>query len=151
MSTYINPYFLCKTLHIVFVVSWFAGLFYLPRIFVNMAMVEKDGNNQPVYPPEYDRLILMANKLFRFMTILAVPAIGFGLYLWLGLGIKGGWMHGKLFLVLLILGYHHSCWLLLKKFRKHQNTRNHRWYRWYNEAPVLLLLFTVYIVVAKPF
>ncbi|MBL0251668.1 MAG: CopD family protein [Polaromonas sp.] len=142
-----------KSLHIVFVTSWFAGLFYLPRIFVNLAMVPEGSS------AEHARLILMANKLYRFMTILAVPAVGFGLWLWLyyGIGLRGlnGWMHTKLFLVVLALGYHHSCGRLLKKFQNSANGaaahRSHVWYRWYNELPVLLLLAIVILVVLKPF
>ena len=103
-----------KSLHIVFVASWFAGLFYLPRIFVNLAMVA------PESVAERARLVLMARKLFRFTTFLAVPAIGFGLWLWLGYGIGrgpgNGWMHAKLALVLVVVGYHHGCGVLLRKF-----------------------------------
>ncbi|HMS27484.1 MAG TPA: CopD family protein [Burkholderiaceae bacterium] len=142
-----------KSLHIVFVTSWFAGLFYLPRIFVNLAMVP-DGS-----VAERERLLLMAHKLYRFMTILAVPAVGFGLWLWLYYGIGKGadnvWFHTKLFLVLLLLGYHHSCGRLLKKFQStphgQATQRSHVWYRWYNELPVLLLLAIVILVVLKPF
>ena len=136
-----------KSLHIVFVASWFAGLFYLPRIFVNLAMVPAGS------AAERDRLLLMAGKLLRFTTILAVPALVFGLWLFLGYGIgKGaGWMHAKLLVVLLALGYHHACWRLLKKFIAGRNTRSHRWYRFFNEVPVLLLLAAVILVVVKPF
>jgi protoporphyrinogen IX oxidase len=136
-----------KALHIVFVASWFAGLFYLPRIYVNLAMVE------PGSLAERERLLLMARKLLRFTTLLAVPALGFGLWLWLGYGIGrgSGWMHAKLGVVLLVLGYHHACVLLLRKFDRGDNTRSHRWYRWFNEAPVLLLLAAVVLVVVKPF
>jgi protoporphyrinogen IX oxidase len=142
-----------KALHIVFVVSWFAGLFYLPRIFVNLAMVSNDSAF------ERARLLLMARKLYRFTTILAVPALVFGLLLWLYYGIGKGsgnvWLHAKLFIVFLVMGYHHSCGSLLKKFEKNtpQNgrTRSHVWYRWYNEVPVILLLIAVILVVVKPF
>ena len=138
-----------KTLHIVFVTSWFAGLFYLPRIFVNLAMVA------PGSIAERDRLLLMARKLMRFTTLLAVPAVGLGLWLWLGYGIgKGpgnGWLHAKLTVVLLLLGYHHACGVLLRKFVAGQNKRSHRWYRFFNEVPVILLLISVALVVLKPF
>lgn len=135
-----------KSLHIVFIASWFAGLFYLPRIFVNLAMVPAQSI------AERERLLLMARKLLRFTTILAVPALGFGLWLFLGYGIgKGaGWMHAKLFVVLLALGYHHACWSLLRKFNAGRNTRSHRWYRFFNEVPVLLMLAAVILVVVKP-
>ena len=138
-----------KSLHIVFVTSWFAGLFYLPRIFVNLAMVA------PGSVAEHERLMLMARKLMRFTTLLAVPAVGLGLWLWLGYGIGmgpgSGWMHVKLVLVLVVLGYHHACGVLLRKFSEGSNTRSHRWYRWFNEMPVLLLLAIVVLVVIKPF
>jgi putative membrane protein len=138
-----------KALHIVFVASWFAGLFYLPRIFVNLAMVE------PGSIAERDRLLLMARKLLRFTTLLAVPALGFGLWLWLGYGIgKGpgnGWLHAKLAVVVLAVGYHHACALLLRRFLQDGNRHGHRWYRWFNEVPVLLLLAAVVLAVVKPF
>ncbi|AVA36966.1 MAG: hypothetical protein COC14_11435 [Burkholderiaceae bacterium] len=136
-----------KAFHILFVTSWFAGLFYLPRIFVNLAM-ETDAAS-------VKRLLLMARKLFRFMTMLAVPAIVFGLWLFLGYGIgRGagqGWMHAKLALVLVLIGYHHGCGVLLRKFERGVNTRSHTFYRWFNELPVLVLLAVVILVVVKPF
>lgn len=138
-----------KSLHIVFIASWFAGLFYLPRIFVNLAMVA------PGSVAERDRLLLMGRKLLRFTTILAVPALVFGLWLWLvygiGRGPGNGWMHAKLFLVLLVIGYHHACARMMKRFEAGQSRRSHVWYRWFNEAPVLLLLAIVVLVVVKPF
>jgi putative membrane protein len=136
-----------KALHIVFVASWFAGLFYLPRIFVNLAMENELATR--------DRLLLMARKLFRFMTILAVPAIGFGIWYWMATGIGrgpgSGWMHAKLTVVVLMIGYHHSCGSLLKKFEQNRNTRSHVWFRWFNEVPVVLMLVAVVLVVVKPF
>jgi putative membrane protein len=138
-----------KSLHIVFVASWFAGLFYLPRIFVNLAMIEPDS------VAERDRLLLMARKLMRFTHILMVPALVFGLVLWLGYGVGmgpgNGWMHAKLTVVLLVLGYHHVCMRLLKRFEAGANTHGHVWYRWFNEAPVVLMLVAVVLVVVKPF
>jgi putative membrane protein len=136
-----------KALHIVFIASWFAGLFYLPRIFVNLAM-EVEANT-------IERLLLMARKLYRFMTILAVPALALGVWLWMGYGIGrgpgNGWMHAKLAIVLLLIGYHHACGSLLKKFEQNRNTRGHKWYRWFNEVPVILMLLAVILVVVKPF
>ena len=138
-----------KSFHIVFVASWFAGLFYLPRIFVNLAMVE------PHSTAERERLLLMARKLMRFTHILMVPAVALGLYLWLGYGIGwgpgNGWMHAKLTVVLSVLGYHHVCMRLLKHFEAGTNTRGHVWYRWFNEAPVVLMVIAVVLVVVKPF
>jgi putative membrane protein len=136
-----------KSLHLVFVISWFAGLFYLPRIFVNLA--------QETDQPAVTRLLLMARRLYRFMTLLAIPAVVFGLWLWLVYGIgKGpgnGWLHAKLALVVLLIGYHHGCGVMLKKFENGRNTRSHNWYRWFNEIPVVALLAIVVLVVVKPF
>ena len=139
-----NLYLWTKTLHIVLITSWFAGLFYLPRIFVNLA----DEKN----PEVYERLLGMANRLFRFMTILAIPAVLLGLMLWLHFKIGKGeiWMHAKFLFVLLVIGYHHACWSMLKKFRKNTNTHEGVWYRWFNEAPVILLLIITALVVIKP-
>ncbi|MEY5021720.1 MAG: hypothetical protein RIS72_295 [Pseudomonadota bacterium] len=138
-----------KAFHIVFVASWFAGLFYLPRIFVNLAMVPEES------AAERERLLLMSRKLLRFTTLLSVPAIVLGVWLWWGVGIGWGpgnaWMHAKLALVLLIVGYHHACGRMLKKFEANQNTHSHVWYRWFNEAPVLMLVAVVILVVVKPF
>jgi protoporphyrinogen IX oxidase len=138
-----------KSLHIVFVASWFAGLFYLPRIFVNLAMVPEGS------AAERNRLLLMAGKLLRFTTLLAVPALGFGLWLWLGYGIGRGpgnaWMHVKLAVVVLTVAYHAGCARLLRGFQAGHAMRGHRWYRWFNEVPVLLLLAAVVLVVVKPF
>jgi putative membrane protein len=131
-----------KALHIVFVISWFAGLFYLPRIFVNLA--------QETETVAHARLLLMARKLYRFTTILAIPAVLLGLWL-LAFGFKGGWLHAKVALVLLVIGYHHACGSLLKKFENAANKRSHTWYRWFNEVPVVLLLAIVILVVVKPF
>ena len=136
-----------KSFHIIFITSWFAGLFYLPRIFVNLAMVA------PQSIAERERLLLMARKLMRFTTILAVPAVVLGLWLYLGYGIGRGatWMHAKLVVVVLAIGYHHACSRILVKFIDNRNTRNHVWMRWFNEVPVLLLTAAVILVIVKPF
>ncbi|WP_374580172.1 CopD family protein [Pseudoduganella sp.] len=134
-----------KALHIVFIVSWMAGLFYLPRIFVNLAM-ETPG-------PTTERLLTMARKLYRFTTMLALPAVVFGIWLVaLQYGAKmPGWLHAKLGVVFLLMGYHHACGSLLKKFERGVNKRGHVFYRWFNEVPVLMLLAIVILVVVKPF
>ena len=136
-----------KAFHIVFVASWFAGLFYLPRIFVNLAMVPAGST------AERERLLVMARKLMRFTTMLAVPALALGLWLWLGYGIGrgSGWMHAKLAVVLLTIGYHHACAVLLRKLQAGASQRSHRWFRWFNELPVLFLVAAVVLVVVKPF
>jgi putative membrane protein len=141
-------YLWIKALHIVFVISWFAGLFYLPRIFVNIAMVPAEST------AERARLLLMARKLYRFMGPLMVLALAFGLWLWLGYGVTGGWLHAKLALVVALIGYQHVCGRMLKQLEAGTGaatTRSHVWYRWFNEAPVLVLFAVVILVVVKPF
>jgi putative membrane protein len=139
-----DGYLWAKTLHIVLIASWFAGLFYLPRIFVNLAQ-EKN-------PEAYSRLLLMAQRLYRFMTILMMPAVVLGLVLWLYYGVGRGsiWMHIKVLLVLVIIAYHLQCKRLLKSFLEKTNTKSHVWYRWFNEVPVLLMLVVTALVVMKP-
>lgn len=132
-----------KALHIIFVTSWFAGLFYLPRLFVNHAMVTDDATAA--------RLALMERKLYRFMTPLALLALLFGVWLWLGYGLSGGWMHLKLLLVLSLVAYHLYCGRLVKVFAEGRNTHSHLWYRWFNEVPALILVAVVILVVLKPF
>jgi putative membrane protein len=132
-----------KAFHIIFVVSWFAGLFYLPRIFVNHAMATE--------PAEIARLKLMERKLYRFVTPIAVLALGFGMWLWLGYGITGNWLYAKLLLVLVLIAYHYYCGVLVKQFAADLNTRSHIFYRWFNEVPVLVLMAVVILVTVKPF
>ncbi len=134
-----------KALHISLVVAWFAGLFYLPRIFVNLAMVPADS------VAERERLLLMAGKLFRFMTPLGALAVAFGLWLWLGYGFSGGWLHAKTTLVALLVIYHWHCGRLLKNFQTGGNAKSHVWFRFYNEMPVLVMFAVVFLVVLKPF
>ncbi|HVW49571.1 MAG TPA: CopD family protein [Trinickia sp.] len=134
-----------KTFHIVFVASWFAGLFYLPRIFVNLAMEREAA--------AVARLLTMARKLYRFMTMIAVLALALGLWLWLGYGIgRGqGWIHAKLGVVALLIAYHLYCGRVLGAFERGENRRSDRWYRIFNELPVLGLIAAVALVVVKPF
>ena len=132
-----------KAFHIIFVTSWFAGLFYLPRLFVNHAMVTDTATSE--------RLKLMERKLFRFMMPLAFLAIGFGLWLWLIYGISGGWLHAKLTLVAMLVAYHLYCGKLLNDFKHDNNQHSHVWYRWFNELPVILLCLIVILVEVKPF
>jgi len=132
-----------KAFHIVFVVSWFAGLFYLPRIFVNHAMASE--------PAEIERLKLMEGKLYRFMTPLAVLALVLGTWLWLGYGFSGGWLHAKLVLVAGLIAYHLYCGRLVKVFAEDRNQRSHKFYRFFNEVPVLILTAVTILVVVKPF
>lgn len=138
-----------KAFHIIFVASWFAGLFYLPRLFVNLAMVPSDSH------AERERLLLMARKLYRFTTILMVPALVLGLILWLHYGIGRGpgqlWLHLKLLLVIGVIGYQHVCRKILGEFEQLKNRRTHRWFRFFNEITVLLFIAIVILVVVKPF
>ena len=134
-----------KAFHIVFVVSWFAGLFYLPRIFVNLAMVPAGSD------AERERLLLMAGKLFRFMTPLGVIAVGLGLWLWFGYGFSGGWLHAKTALVIGLIAYHAWCGMLLAEFREGSSIKSHVWFRFFNEVPVIVLLLVLFLVVLKPF
>ena len=132
-----------KAFHIFFVVSWFAGLFYLPRIFVNHAMATE--------PAEIARLKLMERKLYRFVTPIGALAVVFGFWLWFGYGFSGGWLHAKTTLVAVLVGYHLYCGHLVKEFAADRNTRSHVFYRFFNEAPVFLLLAIVILVTVKPF
>lgn len=134
-----------KAFHIFLVVSWFAGLFYLPRIFVNLAMVPADSG------PERERLLLMSRKLYKFVTPIGALAVITGLWLWFGFGFTGGWLHAKTTLVALLVGYHFYCGALLKSFVAGDNRRSHVWFRFFNELPVLVLLAVCILVVVKPF
>jgi protoporphyrinogen IX oxidase len=138
-----------KTLHILFIASWFAGLFYLPRILVNLAMVAPDSH------AERERLLLMARKLQRFSTLLMVVALVSGLGLWLGFGLwrgtGNGWLHAKLALVVFVVGLHHVNARLLRQFEHAANRHSHTWFRVYNEVAVVLFTAIVALVVFKPF
>lgn len=145
-----SAYFLwIKAFHIVFVASWFAGLFYLPRILVNLAMVA------PHSTAERERLLLMARKLHRFTVFLMWPALALGLVLWWAYGVGRGadqqWLHAKLLLVALAVAYQHACRHQLKAFERGAVPHSHRWYRVFNEAAVLLFAAIVVLVVVKPF
>jgi putative membrane protein len=133
-----------KSLHIIFMMTWFAGLFYLPRLFVYHASTDdREGNV---------RFKVMERKLFYgIMTPGAVLTIASGSWLWIGWGFNGGWLHAKLLLVAILIVYHIWCAKLLEDFRKDQNRHGHVWYRWFNEFPVLILFAVVFLVVMKPF
>ncbi len=134
-----------KSLHIVFMVTWFAALFYLPRLFVYHAMAED--------APGIERFKVMERKLYHgIMTPSAVLTIAFGVWLWLGWFPNArGWLHVKLVLVAVLIGYHLWCGRLVKAFKLDRNPHGHVWYRWFNEFPVLLLFGVVFLVVLKPF
>jgi len=132
-----------KAFHIIFMVSWFAGLFYLPRLFVNHAMTRDAAVAA--------QLLVMERKLYRFITPLGVLTLATGLWLWLGYGITGGWLMAKLVLVAILIAYHLYCAKLHHDFKQGRNTHSHIWYRWFNELPVLILFAIVILVVVKPF
>jgi protoporphyrinogen IX oxidase len=138
-----------KSFHIVFMVTWFAGLFYLPRLFVYHAQADDQVS--------LERFKLMERKLFwGIMTPGAVLTIAFGVWLWLGWfrGTEGEtprWLHAKMALVAVLAGYHLWCWRLMRDFAAGRNRRSHVWFRWFNEFPVLVLIATVLLVVFKPF
>jgi protoporphyrinogen IX oxidase len=133
-----------KTLHIVFLVTWFAGLFYLPRLYVYHAMTDD--------APGRERFKVMERKLYwGIATPGAVLTIGFGAWLWLGYGYAGTWLNLKLGVVVLVVAYHLWCGKLLADFRHDRNARSHVWYRWFNEVPAVLLVAGVALAVVKPF
>ena len=133
-----------KSLHIIFMVTWFAGLFYLPRLFVYHAMCDDR--------PGSERFKVMERKLyFGIMTPGAVLTILFGLWLWLGYGFSGGWLTAKLMLVALLIVYHLYCGKLLNDFKHDRNQHGHVFYRWFNEFPVVILVAVVILAVVKPF
>lgn len=133
-----------KSLHIIFMVTWFAGLFYLPRLFVYHAMSDDQTS--------IERFKVMERKLlYGIMTPGGVLTVASGLWLWLSWGFYGGWLHAKLLLVLVLLGYHFWCGKLVADFRRDRNRHSHVWYRWFNEFPVLILVAVVFLVVMKPF
>ena len=133
-----------KSAHIIFMVTWFAGLFYLPRLFVYHAMTAD--------APGIERFKVMERKLYYgIMTPGAVLTVAFGLWLWLGYGITGGWLHAKITLVGLLILYHLFCGKLLKDFRHDRNRHSQKYYRWFNEVPVILLIAVILLVELKPF
>jgi putative membrane protein len=137
-------YLLVKAFHIIAVVTWFAGLFYLPRLFVYHAM----SADQTAL---CERFKVMERKLYwGIMTPSAVIVIALGSWLAWGFGMMGPWLHAKLALVLLLVIYHLYCGRLLVAFREDRNTHSHVWYRWFNELPVLILVAVVILVVVKP-
>ena len=137
-------YEVAKALHIICVITWFAGLFYLPRLYVYHAQTEDQVGR--------DRFKVMEQKLFHYiMTPSMILTIGLGTWLWLGFGFSGGWVHAKLTLVILLVVYHFFCYRFLLQFDEDDNQHSHKFYRVFNEAPTLLLAAIVFLVVLKPF
>jgi putative membrane protein len=134
-----------KSFHIIFMVTWFAGLFYLPRLFVYHAAAQDRIS--------LERFKVMERRLlWGIMTPGALLTIAFGAWLWLG-WFRGasGWLHAKVALVAVLAAYHVWCWRLVEAFAAERNTKSERWYRWFNEFPTLVLVATVLLVVVKPF
>jgi putative membrane protein len=133
-----------KSLHLIFVIAWFAGIFYLPRLFVYHAMAADS--------PSQERFVVMERKLYRgIMTPSMALAIGFGAWLWMGYGATGHWIHAKLVLVVLLVAYHFWMGAIARDFARGTNRRSHKYYRWINEIPVALLAGIVILAVVKPF
>jgi len=143
----VSAFALAKTLHVVFMVTWYAGLFYLPRLFVYHAMAPADDH------VGRERFKVMERKLYvGIMTPGAVLTIAFGLWLWFGFGVTGGWLHAKVALVVVLVALHVYLGKLLGDFAADRNVHGHVFYRWLNEIPALpILVAVVWLVVAKPF
>jgi putative membrane protein len=142
-----NGYLWLKSLHLVFLVSWYAGLFYLPRLFVHHAMSEDMATRE--------RLAIMERKLYYFVTPWMILTIVLGLWMLAYYPLESlktmGWLHAKLLLVALLVAYHFWCGHYIRAFRDNDNPRTHVWFRWFNEIPLVFLLIVVILVVFKPF
>lgn len=136
-----------KALHVAFMVTWFAGLFYLPRLFVYHADCDDE--------PGHARFCVMERRLLAITTIGAAATIAFGVWLvigwWLPAFENAGWLHAKLLLVAVLVGYHVWCARLVRAFRERRNTHGARWFRWFNEVPAVLLVAIVVLAVVRPF
>jgi len=133
-----------KSFHIIFMVTWFAGLFYLPRLYVYHAMSEDQAS--------IDRFKIMERKLFYgIMTPGGIITLLLGFWLWFGYGFTGGWLHTKVALVAILVVYHIWCGKLMIDFKHDRNTKSHVWYRWFNEVPVLFLIAIIILAIIKPF
>ncbi len=139
-----QAYFVTKTAHLVFVMAWMGGVFYLPRILVNLAEAGED-------PSVRARLVLMGRRLYRFGHIMFGLAFVLGLVLWLHFKVSGGWLHAKLLLVALMLAHYIIAGRWLKAADAGRALPSSRTLRWFNELPVFLLVAIVYLVLAKPF
>lgn len=139
-----------KALHVTAVVAWFAGLFYLPRLFVYHAQIQHGVIDDPAGNARFK---VMERKLFGLMTFAAVLALGFGISMLMAAPayLLMHWLHAKLALVFLLIGYHGACFALLQQFASDRNARTERWYRIFNEVPALLLVAIVILAVVKPF
>jgi protoporphyrinogen IX oxidase len=142
MSATLYPYF--KVFHLLMIISWMAGLFYLPRIFVHYVEGQKASE-------DVRRLKIMGKKLYHFTSAMGVLALASGLTLWLGFGFSGGWIHAKLTFVALMVGYHISTRVFMKRMQRDESLPGAVTLRWYNEMPLLFLIPILWLVVFKPF
>ena len=133
-----------KVLHILAMTSWMAGVFYLPRIFVHFVEGEAAGE-------DVRRLQIMARKLYGFITVMSAFTLIFGVWLWLGYGFSGAWLHAKLLFVILLLGYHVNCGRYVRQLEAGKLAKSSRYYRLYNELPLLMFVPILILVVVKPF
>jgi putative membrane protein len=133
-----------KALHLLFIISWMAGIFYLPRIFVHY--VEGRGAGEDVR-----RLKVMARRLYHFTSVMAVFALGTGVWLMMAYGFRGGWLHAKLLMVALLVAYHISARVYMKRMQRDAALPSATALRWYNELPLLILVAILWLVVLKPF
>ena len=136
-----------KAIHLIAVICWFAGIFYLPRLFVYHAMAEDQTSK--------DRFKIMERKLYRFIMPWMLLTLGFGIwmlvdYAWAAYGHML-WLHVKLGLIVLLVAFHFYCGKLVRDFAEDRNTRSHVWYRWFNEVPVIALIAIAILVIVKPF
>ncbi len=136
-----------KALHLIFMVTWFAGIFYLPRLFIYHTMTNDEAGNE--------RFKIMERKLYLFITPWMLLTLVFGIwmlfdYAWAAFG-KMLWLHIKLTLLVLLVAYHFYCGKLVKDFAQDRNQRSHVWFRWFNEIPVLLLVAITLLASVKPF
>lgn len=139
-------YLWIKALHVIFMVTWFAGLFYLPRLYVYHAM--------PEHKSSFELFKVMERRLYIMMTLGMGLTLLFGVIMLLqgnGILLKSGWFHAKLLFLALLFAYHYACYKIMLQFRYEKNTREHKWYRWFNEAPSLLLILIVILAIVKPF
>ena len=136
--------FWIKAFHILAMTSWMAGIFYLPRIYVHFVEGREAGQ-------DVARLEIMAGKLYGFMSIMAAFTIILGMWLWLGYGFTGGWLHAKLFFVALLVGYHYWCKYYLKRMRQGELNKSGLYFRLFNELPLLIFIPILIFVVVKPF
>jgi protoporphyrinogen IX oxidase len=133
-----------KALHLLAIISWMAGIFYLPRIFVHYVAGQNAGE-------DVRRLKVMAKKLYHFTSMMGVFALASGLWLWLGFGFHGGWIHVKLLMVAALVAYHVSMRIYMKRMQRDAPLPSATTLRWYNELPLVMLVVILWMVVLKPF